>query len=64
MDCIVVIGTTLATGYASNLVSKAVKDYVPVIEISTTQVIKTGKNGIHLKGKAEDIVPQLCDKLM
>ncbi|KAL4481824.1 hypothetical protein ABPG74_007913 [Tetrahymena malaccensis] len=62
MDLLISIGTQLDTGYAAQTVSNAVKEKIPVIEISLTPVIQKG--GLILKGKAEEVVPKLCDLVM
>ncbi|EAR93436.1 SIR2 family transcriptional regulator (macronuclear) [Tetrahymena thermophila SB210] len=62
MDLLISIGTQLDTGYAAQTVSNAVQQKIPVIEISLTPVIQKG--GLTLKGKAEEVVPQLCDLVM
>ncbi|EAR93437.1 hypothetical protein TTHERM_00833750 (macronuclear) [Tetrahymena thermophila SB210] len=62
MDLLISIGTQLDTGYAAQTVSSAVQQKIPVIEISLTPVIQKG--GLTLKGKAEEVVPQLCDLVM
>ena len=38
-----VVGTSLETVYASQMVSKAIKDQITIVEINTEYIIKTGK---------------------
>ncbi len=52
MDCIVIVGTTLATGFAAQLVSRAVKNAIDIVEVSVEPVVKAGK-AHRLTGKAE-----------
>jgi hypothetical protein len=52
----------LETGFAANMVTKAIEKKITLIEINLTPVIEIG--GLIINGKSEDIVPAICDGLM
>lgn len=64
-DVIVVIGSTLETGLAAEIVKSAIDTYKKktLIEINPDPVIQVGLT-YTLPFKAEDVVPKLCDDLM
>lgn len=56
--CLVVIGTTLETNMAHQIVSKFIQNKQSVIEINRDQqIIKSGENSYTVLGDAEKIVP-------
>ena len=57
-DCLVVVGTTLLTGMASNIVSSFVFSGKPVIEINLSSFVNQGLN-LQVKEKAEIALPAL-----
>jgi len=62
MDALVCIGTMLETSFPAGMVTQAIEKKITLIEINLEPVIEVG--GLILKGKAEDIVPAICDGLM
>lgn len=62
MDCLLVIGTQLETNLASGIVAQAIKLGSLIVEVNLQPCISYG-NVRHLIGKAEEIVPILCERL-
>ncbi len=59
MDCLIVIGTSLETSFASNFVTQAAKNGVLIVEINPEPCIQEG-NCKQLIARSQDIVPDLC----
>jgi len=57
-DCLVVIGTALATSLAKRIVSKFLEKELPVIEVNMESAINRGHN-IQVLGKSEETLPLL-----
>ena len=57
-DCLIVIGTALATGFANNIVKSFLSRELPVIEVNLESAIKRGYN-IQVVEKSEIALPTL-----
>ncbi|KRX01713.1 hypothetical protein PPERSA_01583 [Pseudocohnilembus persalinus] len=57
--CLIVIGTMLETGLASNIVSDCIENNILILEINYDPIILAGNNTYQIQGKAEEIVPKL-----
>jgi len=55
-DCLIVVGTALATSYAANIVSKFLNREAPVIEVNLEPCVKVGHT-YHVIGKSEEVLP-------
>ena len=60
-DCLIVVGTALATNMARNLVYKVLDKECPVIEVNLETAIDKGFN-VQVLGKADETLPRLFNE--
>ena len=60
-DCLIVVGTALATGFAKRIVNDMLEKEAPVIEVNLETAIGRGHN-IQVIAKAEVALPVLFDE--
>ena len=61
MDCLIVVGTALATNFAHKIVYKGLGKEIPVIEINMESAIDEGFN-IQVLEKSEDALHKLFNE--
>jgi len=57
-DCLIVIGTALATSYAARIVGNFLVEEKPVIEINLEPCVQVGHT-YHVVGKSEEVLPKM-----